>query len=175
MKRNQIRRPEGIEFHPYYNTYISKVESENFFEELKKSCQLTCQLLPSLTHDQWNYRYAPGKWSIKEVLLHIIDTERIFAYRALRIARNDMTPIEGFEQDEYIPFLEADHRTPSSIIDEYRAVRKSTLELFRNFTEDMLSRVGTASERPFTPLAIGFIIAGHEIHHLNIITDRYLV
>jgi uncharacterized damage-inducible protein DinB len=174
MTRINIRRPKRHECHAYYTTYINKVADDDFFKTLVKALDQTTVFLGSLSSEQWNYRYAEDKWTVKELVLHIIDTERIFANRALRIARNDMTPIAGFDQDDYVPFSEADDRSPSSIFREYQAVRNSAIELFRNFSDDMYDRLGTASERPFTPLSIGFIIAGHEIYHLNILKERYL-
>jgi hypothetical protein len=108
------------------------------------------------------------------VILHIIDTERIFAYRALRFSRNDQTPLAGFEQDEYIPFLDIQHRSPHSLIEEYKDNRKATITMFKYFSDEMMLRQGYAAGNPLTPLAIGFIIAGHEIHHLEIVKERYL-
>ncbi|MDH3652238.1 MAG: DinB family protein, partial [Saprospiraceae bacterium] len=114
-------------------------------------------------------------WTVKELLLHMIDTERIFAYRALRIARSDLTPMAGFDQDDYVPYSNANERSSTSIVSEYSAVRQATIQLFKNFTDAMYAKCGTASERPFTPLALGFIIAGHEIHHLRILMEKYQI
>ncbi len=169
-----MRRPAEEECDAYYTTYIKQVKQDDFLKALIDASRETPKFLHTLTEDQWNHRYAPGKWSIKELVLHIIDTERIFAYRALRIARNDHTPLAGFEQDDYIVPSNAASRSAASLIAEYCSVREATLTLFRNFTADMYIRMGTASEKPFTPLSIGFIIAGHEIHHLRIVKDRYL-
>ncbi len=169
-----LRRPDAHESHDYYKLYISQVAGDDFLNSLNAAMAGTISFLKSLEDEKWNYRYAEGKWSIKEVVLHMIDTERIFAYQVLRIARNDMTPIEGFEQDDYIPYLNADNRDTDSIIQEYSSVRLATLDLFRNFDDEMLNRIGTASGRPFSPRAIGFIIAGHEAHHLSVIRERYL-
>ena len=134
----------------------------------------TSTLLKSWTAEQWDLRYEPGKWSLKEVFIHIMDTERIFAYRALRFARHDQTPLPGFEQDDYIPYLEVSNRSGHSIIEEYESTRRATLSMFKNFSADMMLYNGTASGNSLTPLAIGFIIAGHEIHHLDIVKERYL-
>jgi len=168
------RRPDESECHPYYFTYINKVKGDDFLAVLREALKKTPQFLSLISEDRWDFRYAPDKWSTKEVLIHIIDCERIFGYRALRIARNDKSPMAGFDQNEYVPYSGADQRSPESIIDEYFAVRASTLTLFENFNIEMFDRNGTASDRPFTPLALGFITAGHEIHHLGIIRDRYL-
>ena len=169
-----LKRPEPKESNSYYAKYVEQVDGNNFMSALEMILPKTVVFLNSLDAAKWNYRYADGKWSIKEVMLHILDTERIMAYRALRIARNDKTPIPGFEQDDYIPFTDAENRSPASIIEEYKAVRKATIEMFRHFNDDMLSRVGTASGNPFTPRALGYIIAGHELHHLRIVKERYL-
>ena len=170
-----LKRPEPKESNDYYKTYISKVVGDNFLNVLEMLVPKTVALLSSLDDSKWNYRYADGKWSIKEVMMHVVDTERIMAYRALRIARNDKTPMPGFEQDDYIPFTNAENRSPESIIAEYKAVRRATIELYKYFNDEMLSRVGTASGNSFTPRALGYVIAGHELHHLGILRERYLV
>ncbi len=168
-----LKRPEEKESNVYYKKYIDQVHSDNFLNVLENTKPDTLAFLNALEESKWNFRYAEDKWSIKEVMMHIIDTERIMAYRALRIARNDKTPLPGFEQDDYIPFTNAQNRTPASIIDEYLAVRRATTEMFRYFDDEMLNRMGTASGNPFTPRALGFIIAGHEAHHLRIVKERY--
>ncbi len=170
----QMRRPEPQESDGYYTTYISKVEGDDFLKVLTKSFHETLALLEGLSKEQWEYRYEDGKWDIKEVMMHILDAERIFTYRALRIARNDKTPLAGFNQDDYIPYTDASDRTPASIIDEYKAVRMATIALFEHLTDEMYTRMGTASGLPFSPLALGFITAGHEIHHVRILKERYL-
>ena len=169
-----LKRPEAKESSNYYILYVDQVDGNDFLKVLEEAMPKTVDFLNSLDAAKWDYRYADGKWSIKEVLLHMFDTERIMAYRALRIARNDKAPLQGFEQDEYIPFVDAENRSPESIIEEYKAVRKATIEMFRYFNDDMLNRVGTASGNPFTSRALGFVIAGHEAHHLKIVKERYL-
>ncbi len=168
-----MRRPSDHECDPYYTTYIEQVEGDDFLKVLIRSKDKTSKLLETIEPGRWDHRYAPGKWTVKELLIHMIDTERIFAYRALRIARNDKTPMAGFDQDEYVPTSGATDRSPASIINEYLAVRGATIELFKNFTDEMYARSGTASDRPFTPLALGFITAGHEIHHLRLLSEKY--
>ncbi len=169
-----FRRPDPEECNSYFQTYIQKVEGENYLQTLIDAGDSAVEMMKNLPPEKWYYRYEEGKWNISEVFLHIIDTERIFAYRALRIARNDKTPLAGFEQDNYIPYLGVESRPPSSIIAEYEAVRNSTIQLFKYFDDSMLSRVGISSNNAITPRAIGFILAGHEIHHLQIIKERYL-
>lgn len=169
-----LKRPLPQESNNYYKKYVEQVDGNDFLYVLKMLLPKTVTLLNSLDAAKWNYRYAADKWSIKEVMLHILDTERIMAYRALRIARNDKTPMPGFEQDDYIPFTDVGNRSPQSIIEEYTAVRKATISMFQYFNDEMLGRVGTASGNPFTPRALGYIIAGHELHHLQIVKERYL-
>ncbi len=169
-----LKRPQPVESNTYYAKYVDQVEGNNFVLALEMLMPKTVAFLNSLDTAKWNYRYAAGKWSIKEVMIHILDTERVMAYRALRIARNDRTPMPGFEQDDYIPFTDAENRSPKSIIEEYTAVRKASIAMFKNFNDDMLSRVGTANGNPFTPRALGYIIAGHELHHMQIVRERYL-
>ncbi len=169
-----LKKPEAKESADYYKKYIGLVDGNDFLNVLEMLMSKTVTFLNALDAAKWNYRYAEGKWSIKEVMLHVLDTERIMTYRALCIARNDKTPLPGFEQDDYIPFMDTENRSPESIIEEYMAVRKATIEMFRYFNDDMLNRIGTASGNPFTPRSLGFVIAGHELHHMSIIRERYI-
>ncbi len=169
-----MRRPTSQEASPFYAGYINQVPGNDFVQVLKNTASSTPVLLKNLTPAQWDHQYAPDKWSIKEMILHIIDSERIFTYRALCIARGDQTPLPGFEQDDYVSMSKAAERSPESIIREYQAVRNASLELFANFDEEMFNRKGTASQAPISVLALGFIVAGHELHHLNILKERYL-
>ncbi len=146
-----LKRPEAKESNQYYHKYIGLVGQDDFLTAMENAMPETAAFLNTLNAEQWDYRYAEGKWSIKEVMLHSIDTERVMAYRALRIARNDQTPLPGFDENEYIPFADAENRSPKSIIEEYKAVRKSSIEMFKNFNDDMLGRFGTANGNPFTP------------------------
>ena len=168
------QRPAPEECAPYYHSYINQVGGSDILNTLIDNKTQTLELLRSLPSPIWDHRYAPGKWTAKELLLHVIDTERIFAYRALRIARNDQTPIEGFEQDDYVPFSGAATRSSASIMEEYAAVREASLHLFRHCSPEMWNRQGTASGRPFTTRSLAYITAGHELHHLRILRERYL-
>lgn len=168
------QRPEANESSEYFKRYIQQVESNDFLQTLKTAKSNTIDFFKKLTEAQWNHRYAPGKWSVKEAMIHMIDTERIFCYRALRISRNDKTPLPGFEQDDYISYCNADNRTATSIIEEYEAVRNATIQLYQYLDDEALVRIGTASDSPNSPRAIGFIIAGHEIHHFKILKEKYL-
>ena len=171
---NHKRRPAAGEFADYYNTYVSKVPGDDFFQTLKDLQVSTGNLLNQLTAEQWDHRYQVDKWSIKEVLIHLLDAERVFAYRALRISRNDSTPLPGFEQNAYVPFYNAANRSAESIIKEYQAVRNATLTFFETLSNEDLNRIGTASGFPVSVLGLGYIIAGHELHHMQIIKERYL-
>lgn len=168
------RRPTAGEFGDYYQKYISLVDGEDIVPILIASRDTFLSFLKELPADKWDYSYRWGKWTIKEVLLHLIDTERIFAYRALRIARTDGTPLPGYEQDDYVPASEASSRTPASIIEEYEAVRNASIQQFKNLPLAAFDQIGTASENPLSPLAAAYIIAGHQQHHLNLFEERYL-
>ena len=170
-----IPKPRKGEYPAYADMYINLLPAEgNLLQELKGNFQLVKQLICSLTEEKLLYRYAPGKWTIKEVLVHIIDDERIYAYRALRFARNDKTELPGFEQDDYALSSGANHRSLQGIFEEYEAVRQSTIAMFNSFTEEALIRTGIANKNSTTVRALAWHIAGHEVHHLNIIKQRYL-
>lgn len=168
------KRPQTGEFAAYYNTYISKVAGEDVLAVLAQSHQEVLALLQSLPADKWDYRYGPDKWTIKEVLLHLIDAERIFTYRGLRIGRGDTAALAGFDQDEYVPFSNPAGRSPESIIEEYQTVRAASISLYKNLRPEDLQRMGTASGHPTSCRATAFMMAGHERHHLQIIKERYL-
>jgi hypothetical protein len=169
-----MRRPRSNEYPPYYNRYINLIEDEDILAVLENQKQEISDLLNGLGEEAAAYRYAPDKWSVKEVIGHIIDVERIFSHRALRFARNDKTPLPEFDQDNYIHNANFDLRTLIDIADEYRAVRESTLSMFYSFADEFYSREGTASGFKFTVRAIPFIIAGHEVHHQQILREQYL-
>lgn len=170
----QPPRPSADEAAPFYARYINGVEDGNILMLLEKSLMTTAAFLENIPDDAWEYRYAPNKWTIKEVILHVIDTERIMAYRALRIARGDQTPILGFDENEYVPHSAANDRSVESIIEEFNDVRMATLSLFSNFNKTMWHRTGNASGNDVTVNALAYIIAGHEMHHLQVIIERYL-
>jgi len=168
------RRPTNAEYGAYYEKYISLVEGTDILQSLDTSKAAFLQFLQSLPADKWDYTYKWGKWTIKETLLHLLDTERIFAYRALRIGRKDATPLPGYEQDEYVPSSEAANRSPESILEEYVAVRNMTIQLFKNLPANAYEQIGTASENPLSPLGAAYIIAGHQQHHWNLFVEWYL-
>jgi hypothetical protein len=168
-----IARPEPDEYAPYYDRYISLVPGSDILGTLDAQRRQTMLLLCGREERDGDIRYAPRKWSVKEVLGHVCDTERIFAYRALRISRGDRTPIEGFEQDGYVrngPFAQ---RLLPELIEDYIAVRRATLTLLRNLDEAAWACRGTASGKEVSVRALGYIIAGHELHHRRILEEKY--
>ena len=167
-------RPDATEFNPYYGRYIEKVPEGPIVDVLTSGMKETLTLLRSIPESRADHRYAEGKWSIKEVMGHVIDGERVFTYRALRFARKDETPLAGFEQDDYIPAGNFGARTLRDLTDEYEAVRRATIELFRHFDESQFSRRGVAADNPVSVRALAYITAGHEIHHRTILRERYL-
>lgn len=169
-----ITRPTEIEHPLYFKHYIDQVAEVNAFAALEKAAGETVEFFESIPEERWDHRYAVGKWTLKESIIHLLDTERIFTYRALRIARNDGTPLPGFEQDDYVAYYNADKRSPASIIQEYKAVRTATLELFRNLTDEDLLRTGTAGNMPISVRALAYMIAGHERHHIVLTKEKYL-
>ncbi|MGC1473400.1 MAG: DinB family protein [Psychroserpens sp.] len=162
------------EYNPYYQNYIEKAGSVKLHEGLKANADLTVSFLESIPEHKFEYRYEDGKWTVKEIMQHLIDTERVFTYRALCIARKDKTLFPGYDQDQYVVSCEANLRSYSSLINEYKAVRLATSVLFESFTRPMLTEIGTASSSNLSPRAVAFIIIGHENHHCQIIKDRYL-
>jgi hypothetical protein len=167
-------KPAKDEYAPYYEKYTSLVLEGDVLATLDQQLAATLALLRSLPEQQGNHRYAPEKWSIKELVGHVIDTERIFAYRALRIARGDQTPLPGFEQDGYITNGNFDSRQLADLAAEFETVRQSTLFLLRHLSDEAWVRRGVASENEVTVRALAHIIAGHELHHLEILRSRYL-
>ena len=170
-----IARPQGGEFAPYYDRYISLVAGNDILTTLEDQRRSMMLLLSGRDEAEGNFRYAPDKWTAKEVLGHVCDTERIFAYRALRIARGDTTPLASFEQDDYVrngPFARL---LLCDLIEEYIAVRRATLSLLRAFDEAAWARRGVASENPVTVRALAYMIAGHELHHRRILEEKYFI
>jgi len=171
-----IPKPLEGEYPPYAIMYIKLIPEGQVLEFLHDNFIAVKQLIYSLPEKMLYHRYAPGKWSIKEVLVHIIDDERIFAYRALRFARGEQQNLIGFDQDAYALESQADERDLDNIFEEYEAVRRSTIALFNGLPEDTLTRMGkgTGSFNNATVRALAYHIAGHEQHHINLIKERYL-
>ena len=168
------RRPTKNEYAAFYANYIHQIVGDDILEILAQHTTESIAFINDIAEEKWNFRYAENKWSIKELYIHIIDTERIMAYRALRVARNDKTPLAGYEQDDYVPFSAVEQRTKASIIAEYQAVRQASITLFQNFTPEMWKRSGTASGWSISVLALAYIIVGHEKHHVQVLKERYL-
>jgi len=175
MKTNwlYIVRPEATEYAPYYERYISLVSGNDVLTTLEEASPQTVALFSSLSEKEGDFRYSPEKWSVKQVLGHIIDTERIFAYRALRISRNDATPIEGYDQDDYVRYGPFSHCQLSNLVEEYTHVRNATLSLFRSLDQEAWTRRGIANKNEVTVQALAYIVAGHELHHRNVLNDKY--
>ena len=170
-----MKRPESSEHPAYYTHYISLVKGDNVLKQLENQVIDIQAIISEIPEEKENFAYAPGKWTIKEVLGHIIDTERIMAYRALRFARKDQTHLSGFDENEYVVNSNYNNRTLYDIAHEFAIVRESNLALFKHFDEETLSQQGTANNNEASVRAILFMIAGHANHHLNVIKTKYLM
>jgi hypothetical protein len=166
-------RPESDEYAPYYEHYISLVTGDDIMATLGEQLRETSALLSSRAEADGDFRYAPEKWSVKEVVGHLSDSERIFAYRALRISRDDQTPIEGFEQDDYVRHGGFGQRRLADVVDEFISVRKATLSLLRGLDEAAWTRRGIANKNEVSVRALAYAMAGHELHHRTILKDKY--
>jgi hypothetical protein len=173
MPSPALPRPAEGEFAPFYAGYIAKVPDGEILRFLESQLREVRSLLSTIPEGRGGHRYAEDKWSIKEVIGHICDAERIFSYRALRIARNDATPLPGFDEKLYVPAGKFDARTMASLVDEVVQVRDSTMALVRTLDAEMGGRRGTASDKPVSARAIIWIIAGHMAHHVAILRERY--
>ena len=169
----KLGKPEAGEYAAYYEKYISLVPGNDVLGALDSQRVQTMQLLAGRSEREGNFRYAAEKWTVKEVLGHLADSERIFAYRALRIARGDGTPMEGFEQDDYVRSGGFNERPLSSLAEEFAQVRSASLALFRSFGKDAWLRRGTANKNEVSARALAYITAGHELHHRLILEERY--
>lgn len=167
-------RPEPGDYAPYYENYIKLVEGDEILRILNEQSKKTQDVLNSFSEHKGNYRYADGKWTVKEMVGHLLDTERVFAYRALCIARGEKKSLPGFEQDDYVKDGNFNRRELFELNYEFRLLRESNLLLFRSFTPEMLRKRGFASETSVTVLAILFIIAGHEKHHMKVLREKYM-
>ena len=167
-------RPTPDEYAPYYHRYIEQLRDGDVQELLREQSEAFRGLLARVHPERGRYAYAPGKWTLNEVVLHISDAERVFAYRALRIARGDTVSLHGFDENAWAPASGANDRTLVSLVEEFVAVRAATIALFRGLSREMWSKRGTASEKPVTVRALAWIACGHALHHEGIIRDRYL-
>jgi uncharacterized damage-inducible protein DinB len=168
-----MQRPKQEESIAYFHNYIRLVQDGNIMDILKNNHAKTQNFIKNIPVEKENYSYAEGKWTVKEALLHLIDTERILAYRALRFARNDETDLQGFDQDIYVPTSNAANRTLEDIAEEFQTLRASTLSMVQHFTPEMVDRNGTTNGNIMSVRALIYIIAGHELHHMNVFKERY--
>jgi uncharacterized damage-inducible protein DinB len=171
----KIGKPEAGEYAPYTLMYIGLLPDDGLvLKHLEDNLKATSDFIRALPEEKLIYRYAERKWTIKEILAHIIDDERIYAYRALRFARSDKTELPGFEQDDYALESRANERTVEDLLREFAAVRHATIALFESIDNKALTRIGVANGNVMSVRAAAYHIAGHELHHLNIIKERYL-
>ena len=167
-------RPDLNRVPDYYHRYIAYVQQDDLAFAMQQQQQEVLSLLQSLPAEKWDYAYAEGKWTVKELVQHVIDTERIFAYRALCFARKDATPLPGFDENNYAAASDANRRSPGSLIKELQMVQQTSTLLFASFSEEQLESEGIASGKSVYVRGIGFILVGHVLHHMNILKERYL-
>ncbi|MBC3541650.1 DinB family protein [Rufibacter sediminis] len=171
-----IPKPQPGEYHTYYEKYIEAIpEQTDVLELLQKQRQEVVQLLGRVSESEADFAYEPAKWSIKQLLGHMNDTERIMTYRALCVARGEQNPLPGFDENEYVAQAFFQDRTLAGLLAEHQIVREATISLFSTLPEVALPKIGNANGSPVSVAALAFIIAGHERHHLNILKERYLV
>ncbi len=169
-----ITRPSPDTYASYFATYVDLVPEGDILQILASQILETGRYLDSIGDEKSHYRYAPDRWSIREIVSHLADAERVFCYRALTFARGDETPLPGFEQDDWVAASNADQRSLNDLADEFHRVRAATIVLFSGLNEEALQRSGTANENRMIVAAVPFIIAGHELHHRKIIEERYV-
>lgn len=170
-----IERPQPSEYAPYYATYIDRIEEGDILEILADQIEQTVTLLSSVPPELEKHSYETGKWSVREVIGHLIDTERVFGYRAFTFARGDEGPLPGMDQDRYAKVSNAGSRSLENLSDELQAVRASTLAFFTGLPDEAWERRGIASDYSFTVRSIPYLIAGHELHHHTGLVENYLV
>ncbi len=158
----------------YYHRYINQVTEGDLTKAFQKHQTELVSALIAIPDEKWNYRYAEGKWSIKEVVQHVIDGERIFCYRGLCFARKDKTPLPGFDENTYAEASKADKRSKEDLVEELKTVQRSSAQMFASFNEEQLNEDGVANGKPVYVKALGFILIGHALHHKNILMERYL-
>lgn len=173
MSTTAIPRPAASEYAPFFETYVSKVPPGDVLATLARQVEETAALLDGLGDAEAEYRYLPGKWSIKEVVGHIADSERIFVYRALCAARGERVELPGFDEDAYVAAAHFDRRSLRDLVAELRAVRAATLSFFASLGEEDLARAHSANHKPYTVRSVAYIIAGHERHHARLLAERY--
>jgi len=170
-----MSRPEKTEYAEFYANYVSLVEEADVLSALRNQSSELQKMLSEIPSEKENFRYATGKWSVKELVGHIIDAERVFSYRALRISRGDETPLAGFEENSYVANSNFSRSNFADLIEEFSLLRAANVILFKNLTEAAWLRRGTASDAAVSVRALAFIMVGHVRHHANILRERYLV
>ena len=170
-----MRRPAKEEYAAYYEGYINLVEGDDPIKVMEIQGVKTYELINGLSEEQANHKYADGKWSVKEVIGHVMDTERVMAYRALCFARGEKQKLPGFEQDDYAAAANFGKRRLPEIAAEFRLVRNANIAMFKSFDEATLNKIGNANGKDTSVLAFLYIIAGHELHHIKIIKEKYLI
>jgi hypothetical protein len=170
-----MNRPEKSEYNEYYERYVSKVADDDIVATLEKQPEELKALFSNVDEERGTYSYEEGKWTLKEVLSHLIDGERIFGYRLLRISRADATPIEGFEQNGYIEYSNANNRCFAELLDEFDLQRRSNVLLIKNLSDDASKRIGNASGFDISVRGLVYIMAGHVRHHQAIFKDKYAI
>jgi hypothetical protein len=169
-----MNRPDQTEYDPYYERYVSLVANDDIIDTLASQPTRLNDLMTALPEEKGAYAYDVGKWTIKELLGHLIDGERMFAYRLFRISRGDETPIEGFEQEGYIENAHSNERSFADLLEEFSLLRRANMIFFKNMTDEAWRRVGTANNVKVSTRALVYIMAGHIEHHLDILRERYL-
>lgn len=169
-----MQRPDLTIIPPFYQKYVQHYTTFEMLDALQTSSERALSLIRGIPEEKGEFRYQTGKWSIKELLCHMMDAERIFCYRALRFARNDKTALHGFEENDYAPEANAHSRTVAALAFEMERLRKTTVDLFSSFTPTMLERTGSANNYSMSVLHLGYVVAGHETHHRLVLEQRYL-
>lgn len=170
-----MSRPDLSEYPSYYGQYINLVKGDNILRTLQEQVLSMQNILSEVPEEKENFTYAEGKWTMKEVIGHVIDTERIFAYRALRFARQDKTELPGFDQDKYVPVGNFNIRTLYDLAHEFGNLRESNIIMFRHFDEKGWSSSGTANGQEISVRSLAYVIAGHALHHMNVVKTKYIV
>jgi uncharacterized damage-inducible protein DinB len=174
VSQSAATKPAPTEHHPEFSKYVTLVGEGDIVHTLEQQIENSLSVLRTIPSDKANFRYAPDKWSVKELLGHLIDSERIFSYRALTFARNDQTPLPGYEQNDYVRDADFDKRNLADMAEEFATVRRATIQLFRPLNETEWLRHGKANENDVSVRALAYIIAGHELHHMGVLRSCYL-
>jgi len=174
MATATLRRPQPGEYNPYYETYVGKIPETDIISVLRAERDSTLAFLESLPAAKVDFRYAPGKWTVRQVFGHVVDMEWVFASRALHFARGVTLPMPGVDQNDAMAAVDFTSRPWTDLLEQFRHLRSANIKLFESFDDSAWSRTGTASGHPVTPRALAYIIAGHARHHLGVIRERYL-